>query len=139
MKCVFCKIVNGEFDCAKVYEDDDVLVFLDIKPFTKGHCLVITKKHFESIFNIEENTLQKVFVTAKHISEKIKNTLHADGIRLSQSNGKIAGQEIMHFHLHIIPRYENDGLSANLTATLHLPQADFEELKKLAEKIKQKG
>ena len=115
-----------------VYEDKNTLAFLDIKPFSRGHCLVVPKKHFESIFDISEDSLQRVAVVAKKISEKIKSTLKADGIRLSQSNGKAAGQEVMHFHLHIIPRYENDGLSANPTATLQLPQADIEELKKLA-------
>ena len=116
----------------KVYEDDVVLSFLDIKPFTRGHCLVIPKTHFENIFDISENVLQKVSVAAKHICEKVKNNLQADGIRLSQSNGRVAGQEVMHFHLHIIPRYKDDGLSANPTATVHLPQADFGELKKIA-------
>ena len=136
MACIFCKIVKGEIPSAKVYEDNGVFAFLDIKPFTKGHCLIISKKHFENIFDITEDALQKVFVAAKKLSEKIKNVLHADGIRLSQSNGKSAGQEVMHFHLHIIPRYNNDGLSANPTATLHLPMTDFEELKELAEKLR---
>ncbi len=136
MDCVFCKIVSGEFDSAKIYEDENILAFLDVAPFTKGHCLVVPKEHFENIFDISSEVLQKIIVTGKHIAEKIKQTLGADGIRLSQSNGKVAGQEVMHFHLHIIPRYENDGLSANPTATLDLPKTDFEELKKLAEKIK---
>ncbi len=134
--CIFCKIARDEAPSFKIYEDEDTLAFLDIKPFTNGHCLVITKKHFENIFDISEDVLPKVFITAKKIAEKVKNTLLADGIRLLQSNGKEAGQEVMHFHLHIIPRYKNDGLSANPTATLHLPMADFEELKNLAEKIK---
>lgn len=134
--CIFCKIARDEAPSFKIYEDEDTLAFLDIKPFTNGHCLVITKKHFENIFDISEGVLPKVFITAKKIAEKVKNTLLADGIRLLQSNGKEAGQEVMHFHLHIIPRYKNDGLSANPTATLHLPMADFEELKNLAEKIK---
>ncbi len=135
MNCIFCKIVAGEIPCDKIYEDESVLAFLDIKPFTKGHTLVIPKKHFENIFDIQGEALEKVIIVAKSISEKIKNNLKADGIRLSQSNGKVAGQDMMHFHLHIIPRYENDGLSSNPTLTLQLPQADFEELKKLAEEI----
>lgn len=134
--CIFCKIIKGEIPCYKIYEDNDVLAFLDIKPFTRGHCLIIPKKHFENIFDVTEDILQKVIITVKKVSEKIKNVLKADGIRLSQSNGKAAGQEVMHFHLHVIPRYNNDGLSANPTATLQLPQADFEALKKIAEKLK---
>ena len=134
--CIFCKIVAGEIPSYKVYEDDAVLAFLDIKPATRGHALVIPKRHAENVFEISEDDLEKVAVVAKKLSIKIKDVLQADGIRLSQSNGKVAGQDIMHFHVHIIPRYKNDGLSANPTATLQLPQADFEELKNLAEKIK---
>ena len=132
MNCIFCKIAKGEIDSAKIWEDDDVLVFMDVKPFTKGHCLIVPKKHFESIFDIEESILQKVIVRAKHISEKIKKNLGANGIRLSQSNGKTAGQEVMHFHLHIIPRYEGEDIPMHPAATVHLPQANIEELQKLA-------
>jgi len=134
--CIFCKIVKGETPSFKVYEDNDVLAFLDIKPFTKGHCLVIPKQHFENVFDISEDALKKVAVIGKHLSEKLKNNLRADGIRLSQSNGVAAGQDIMHFHLHVIPRYNNDGLGMSPVATAKLPQADFEELKKLAERLK---
>ncbi len=136
--CIFCKIAKGEIPSYKIYEDKDIFAFLDIKPFSKGHCLVIPKQHFENIFDIDENILKKVAVVAKKMCEKIKNTLHADGIRLSQSNGKTAGQEIMHFHLHIIPRYEGDGIPMHPAATLHLPQANSEELKKIAEKLSNK-
>ncbi len=125
----------GEIPCAKIYEDKDVLAFLDIRPLTKGHTLVIPKKHFENIFDIQGETLEKVIIVAKQICGKIKNNLKTDGIRLSQSNGKAAGQDVMHFHLHIIPRYADDGLPNNPAMTLQLPQADFEELKKLAEEI----
>ena len=105
MDCIFCKIIKGEVPSFKVYEDEDVLAFLDIKPFTKGHCLVIPKQHFENMFDITEDALQKISIVAKNLSKKIKDVLEVDGIRLSQSNGKAAGQDIMHFHLHIIPRY----------------------------------
>lgn len=135
MDCIFCKIVAGEIPSYKVYEDDFVLAFMDTSPVTRGHCLVIPKKHVENVFDISTDDLQKVIVTAKTLSEKVKNNLGADGIRLSQSNGKIAGQAVFHFHLHIIPRYENDGVSMSETTAAHPPQADFEELKELAAKI----
>jgi len=134
--CVFCKIIKGEFDSAKIYEDNDVLAFLDIKPVTKGHVLVIPKQHSENIFDISEDNLQKIIVVGKKLAERIQNVLHTDGIRLSQSNGAVAGQEIMHFHLHIIPRYKNDGVSDHHTATMHMPHTNLEELKQLSEKIK---
>lgn len=134
--CVFCNIVKGKFDSAKVFEDDQVLAFLDINPVTKGHCLVIPKQHFENIFDINEEILKKVIVATKNISEKVKNSLHADGIRVSQSNGKEAGQAIFHFHIHIIPRYQQDGISMSEITTAHPQKTDVGELKKIAEKIK---
>lgn len=137
--CVFCKIAKGEIDSAKIYQNDDVVAFLDITPFSKGHCLIVPKKHFENLFDIESETLQKVIVAGKLIAEKIQKTFNADGIRLSQSNGKAAGQDIMHFHLHIIPRYRDDGLSISPIATSHRPKADISELKRQAEQIKLVG
>lgn len=134
--CIFCKIAKGEISSAKVFEDEDVFAFLDIAPFSKGHTLVISKKHFENIFDIDEEILKKVIVTGKSIAKKLKEVLKADGIRLSQSNGKAAGQDVMHFHLHVIPRYENDGLSSNPVGTHHPEKANFEELNNLAQKIR---
>ena len=136
MQCVFCNIIKGEIPCFKVFEDEDTLAFLDIKPFTRGHCLVIPKQHFENVFDIDQTVLQKIIVAAKNISGKIKDTLQADGIRLSQSNGSAAGQDIMHFHLHVIPRYKDDNMPMHPAATLNLPKADFEDLKKIAQAIK---
>jgi len=132
--CIFCKITKGEIDSAKIWEDDDIFVFLDINPLTKGHCLVIPKNHFENIFDIDKNILQKIIVASKNISEKIKTSLKADGLNLLQSNGSRAGQEILHFHLHIIPRYENDGIAGNW-GHIQPQKAELEELKKLAEEI----
>ena len=134
--CIFCKIVKDEIPCFKIFEDESILAFLDINPVTKGHCLVIPKTHFENIFDISEDALQKVSVATKHISVKIKNSLQADGIRISQSNGEEAGQVILHFHLHIIPRYKNDGVLMSETTTAHPPKADIEELKKIALRLR---
>lgn len=133
--CIFCKIVRGEIPSYKVYETEDTLAFLDIKPFSKGHCLVIPKQHSENIFDIGDEDLKNVIVACKHIAEILKEKLNADGIRFSQSNGKVAGQEVMHFHLHVIPRYLNDNLPKEVTLTARPSPEDTEELKKLAEKI----
>lgn len=134
--CIFCKIVRGEIHSYKLYEDKDILAFLDIQPLTKGHCLVIPKKHFQDIFNISESDLQRVSVLSKSISEKIKKNLGADGVRISQSNGRVAGQDVMHYHLHVIPRYSDDGLSNNPNLTIHSPKADPEDLKQVLGKIR---
>lgn len=133
--CLFCKIIKGEIPSFKIYEDDNIFSFLDIKPVTKGHALVIPKKHSENIFEIDEDSLEKVILAGKHVSEMLKKSLNPDGIRLSQSNGKAAGQEIMHFHLHIIPRYENDEIALNPVFTAHMPEADLTELEEIKNKI----
>lgn len=130
--CLFCNIVTGKIPSIKVYEDHDVLAFMDIKPVTQGHCLVIPKKHSENIFDIPDTDLHNVVSVTKKICQKVKDNLKADAIRLSQSNGRYAGQAIFHFHLHIIPRYKDDGVSMNETIGGKESQADLEELKKIA-------
>lgn len=133
--CIFCKIVRGEIDAAKVYEDDDTLSFLDVNPLTKGHCLVIPKKHFENIFDIDKEILQKIISSAKNISEKLKKSLDAPGVNLVNASGKDAEQSVFHFHLHVVPRYENDELHMNDWWQTKAKNKNLEELKKLAEEI----
>ena len=137
--CIFCKIASGEIDSAKIWEDDKVFAFLDVNPLTEGHCLVIPKEHFENIFDIDENILKEIIFTAKNISKKIKESLSATGVNLVNASGKTAEQSVFHFHLHIVPRYENDGLKMNDWWQTKSKKADVEELKKLAEEIKSKS
>ena len=136
MDCLFCKIVKGEIPAAKIYEDENVLAFLDVNPDSKGHTLVIPKQHAQDIFDIEKESLQKVFIAAKIIAQKLKDSLRADGINLMQANGKAANQVVMHFHLHLIPRYQNDSLIIHG----HRPKEDekpsFAKLQDIAKKIK---
>lgn len=108
--CVFCKIVNKEIPCYKVYENELILAFLDINPIVIGHTLIVPKKHFENIFDIEEDYLKAIIEASKKISLKTKEALRVKGINLYQANGSIAGQTIFHFHLHLLPRTENDGI-----------------------------
>jgi len=136
MDCLFCKIASGEIDSAKIYEDNDVVAFLDAFPFSKGHSLVIPKKHFTDIHEIDSEVLKKVAVTFKNVATRIKDVLGADGIRISQSNGTVAGQVVFHIHFHAIPRYENDGLHFDEIGNKRSPKADESELKQLAEKLK---
>lgn len=133
--CLFCKIIAGEIPAAKIYEDNDVLAFLDLFPVTKGHALVIPKQHAQDIFAIDVDSLKKVIVAVKILSGKIKSTLGADGIRISQSNGKQAGQDIFHVHFHIIPRYENDGVAMSETTAAHPQRADVGQLQQLAQRL----
>lgn len=107
--CIFCKLANGVFPTNSIYEDDDFNVILDNGPATKGHALVLPKKHYANLYEIPEETLSGAVCVAKKVAQTMKEKLGCDGINLVQNNGEAAGQTVMHFHLHIIPRYENDG------------------------------
>ncbi|MBI2607511.1 MAG: HIT family protein [Candidatus Doudnabacteria bacterium] len=109
--CIFCKIVEGSIPSNKVYEDDQVLAFLDIRPVSKGHTLVIPKKHSQDLLDTDDETLQHLLLAAKKVSRAVVKATGAQGFNLGVNNGKDSGQEVMHLHFHIIPRYVNDGLS----------------------------
>ena len=106
--CIFCKIANGEIPSNTIYEDDSFRVILDNGPATKGHALVLPKEHYQNLFEIPEDTLAGAAKVAKKVAEKMKDKLEFDGLNLVQNNGEVAGQTVMHFHLHIIPRYNDD-------------------------------
>jgi len=133
--CIFCKIVNKELPCFKVYEDDLVLAFLSIGPAALGHTLVIPKDHYENIFDIDEEVLKKIAEVSKKIAIQMKNNLEdVYGVNIFQSNGRIAEQEVMHYHMHIIPRRENDGFRIN--SCLKSLKLEDNQFKSILEKIK---
>lgn len=107
--CIFCKIANGEIPSNTIYEDQNYRVILDLGPATKGHALVLPKKHYTDLYEIPEDVAMGAMKVAKEVAAKMKSKLGCDGLNLVQNNGETAGQTVMHFHLHIIPRYENDG------------------------------
>lgn len=107
--CIFCKIANGDIPSKTVYEDDKFRAILDLGPATKGHTLILPKDHADNLFELPDETAEQVMVLAKKLTSQIKEKLGADGFNLVQNNGEVAGQTVMHFHLHLIPRYENDG------------------------------
>lgn len=106
--CIFCKIITGELPASKVYEDKDVLAFLDIKPVNPGHTLVIPKKHYENIHDTPDELVGKLTITAKKIADSIQKNLGASGVNIGMNNGKAAGQVVFHTHIHIMPRYGKD-------------------------------
>ncbi len=106
--CIFCKIVNGEIPSKKIYENDYVYSFLDISPQSKGHVLVIPKKHSRDIYEIDNDTLCEVMKAVKKLSVNIKEKLNPEGLNIVQNSGEIAGQSVFHFHIHIIPRYKRE-------------------------------
>ena len=107
--CIFCKIANGEIPSNTIYEDNDFRVILDNGPATKGHALVLPKEHYADFFEIPEEKAAGAVKVAKKVAGLMKEKLACDGLNLVQNNGSVAGQTVMHFHLHVIPRYENDG------------------------------
>jgi len=109
--CIFCKIIAGEIPAAKIYEDDAVLAFLDINPVNIGHALVIPKRHFENLYDTPDELLAKMISAAKKISLAIKSAMHAGGINIEMNNERAAGQLVGHAHLHVVPRFENDGFT----------------------------
>ena len=107
--CIFCKIAAGEIPSNTIYEDDSFRVILDLGPATKGHALVLPKNHYADLFEIPEDVLADAARVAKKVAGTMKEKLACDGLNLVQNNGETAGQTVMHFHLHIIPRYKDDG------------------------------
>lgn len=103
--CIFCKIVKKEIPCAKVFEDENFLAFLDIEPVSDGHLLVIPKKHIIWLQDADDENISKIFQLSKKLTIAIKKGLQCDYVQLS-----VAGTDIPHFHIHLIPRYLNDGL-----------------------------
>lgn len=126
--CIFCSIVAGGIPSTKVYEDGEILAFMDIAPIVKGHALVIPKSHFESIADIPPELLGKVAVVARRVARAQLSALDADGVNIHQSNGAAAGQEVPHIHFHIIPRYSDDGHSWNWRPKNYSDPGEAEEL-----------
>lgn len=129
--CIFCKIANGEIPSNTLYEDEDFRVILDIEPATKGHALILPKKHFANLYEIDDERASKVLIVAKQMASKMQKALNCGGLNLVQNNGTLAGQTVFHFHMHLVPRYENDD------AGLDMPNkkaADY-DLKEVAARI----
>ncbi|MBP5453640.1 MAG: HIT family protein [Lachnospiraceae bacterium] len=130
--CIFCQLANGVFPTNSIYEDDCVKVILDAGPATKGHALVIPKEHYRDIFDIEDTTLANAMKVAKKVAARMQDVLNCDGVNIVQNNKEAAGQTVPHFHIHVIPRYKNDG--QNILWDPKEP--DENEQKALCEKLK---
>lgn len=108
--CIFCKIANGEIPSYTIYEDDKFRVIFDLGPATKGHAIILPKEHFRNIFDLDENYTKEALVVAQKIAGAMKEVLNCDGLNILQNNEEVAGQTVFHFHIHLIPRYKNDGV-----------------------------
>ena len=107
--CVFCKIRDGQIPSMKVYEDERTFCIMDINPLSPGHCLVISKAHAATIYEAEPADLQAAMATAQRVALALRDTLRPEGLNLLQANGAAAFQSVFHYHLHLIPRWNNDG------------------------------
>ncbi len=125
--CLFCKIANKEVPAAIFYEDDKTLGFLDIKPHSLGHSVVILKKHTKDILDTPEDDLSNLIASIKKILEILKQSLNPDGFTIGINHGEIAGQAIGHLHIHILPRYKNDRGGSIHSVIFNPPKESIEE------------
>lgn len=132
MDCVFCKIRDGQIPSFKIYEDARTLAFMDINPVNEGHCLVATKAHAATLFDAAVEDLQAAVTTAKKVAEALKATINPDGLNVLQANGKAAFQSVPHFHLHLIPRWEEDGKGFDW----QLVRGDMDKIRATGDRIK---
>ena len=108
--CVFCKIAEGKIPATKVHENELTLAFMDIGQVNPGHVLVAVKPHVENIFGLDDRLAAAVFQTAARVARAVQKAYSPEGVTLYQANGAAAGQTVFHFHLHIVPRYDKDGM-----------------------------
>jgi diadenosine tetraphosphate (Ap4A) HIT family hydrolase len=102
-QCIFCDIVAGRSPASVVYDDPDVMALLDINPVQRGHVLVIPKRHFVDIWDIDPEVLSKVVAVTKRVSQRMRDVWHTEGVNTFSASGKPAGQDVYHFHMHVIP------------------------------------
>ena len=115
--CIFCKIVAGEIPSHTTYEDENCKVILDINAATKGHSLIIVKDHYDNFFELPEEKAVEVIKVAKMMSKQMAENLQCDGFNILQNNNEVAGQTVMHYHMHLIPRYKLDKQDLTMETT----------------------
>lgn len=126
--CIFCKIANGEIPSRTLYEDEDFRVIMDLAPATKGHSLILPKEHYKNIYEIADDTAAKVLPLAKKMATLMTEKLGADGFNIVQNNNEVAGQTVFHFHVHLIPRY-NDDKQSLVMKPQEMTDAQLDEIK----------
>lgn len=128
MDCLFCKIARKEFGSAVVYEDGDVLAFLDIHPRAPGHTMVIAKTHSETLLDVPDEAIAPLFKGVKTVTAMLQKALKPDGFTIGINHGKVSGQVIDHLHVHIIPRFKEDGGGSIHSVVSNPPSETLEEI-----------
>ena len=131
--CVFCKIRDGQLPSMKIYEDEHTLAFMDINPLNGGHCLVVTRTHAPTIWDADEAELQAAILAAKKLATALREAVKPDGLNVLQANGAAAFQSVPHFHLHLIPRWNNDGKGFDWTPVA----GDRVQILKIGERVRE--
>ncbi len=126
--CIFCKIVKGDIPAYKVYEDERVYAFLDINPISKGHTLVLSKEHYGNILDVPSDLYGHMNEVVKKIAQKIQDEYEPEGILINQNNGRKAGQEIDHIHIHVKPIYEDTKVFREGNHRKQLPGDEMKEI-----------
>ncbi len=124
--CIFCKLIAGQIPSARVYEDEHTLAFMDIGPVVKGHTLVVPKQHCDPIVGTPDEVLRRLIVVCKKVAQAQRDALGADGMNVTQANGRVAGQIVPHIHFHVIPRFEKDGHHWNWNPKAYDSPAEME-------------
>lgn len=112
--CIFCRIIGGEEMVSVVYEDNLAIAFLDVQPVSPGHTLVVTKEHHETLFDVPESLLTHCMAVAKRIAPGLRRAVNAEAINVFSANGKAGGQDVLHFHMHLIPIQEGQPFALQL-------------------------
>ena len=133
--CIFCKLANGDIPTNTIYEDDLFRVILDADPVSKGHALIIPKNHYRNLFDLGDEEAAKIMPLAKKIASEIKDKLGADGFNILQNSEEVAGQSVFHYHMHLIPRYNNAPNNDTLLQFSHIG-LNQTEIKELSDKLK---
>jgi histidine triad (HIT) family protein len=131
--CVFCRIIGGELPSMRIYEDERTIVIMDINPLNAGHCLVITRAHAATLWDSDPTDLQAAITAAQKVATALKTAVKPDGLNLLQANGPAAFQSVPHFHLHLIPRWTNDGKGFDWP----LVQGDLAQIQAIGERVRE--
>ena len=135
-ECIFCQIIQKQLPSNVVYEDEQVVAFLSNRPVNEGHTLVVPKKHYANIYEISEYETAYLFKIVKRVALAVRESAHAEGIRIVQNNGEAAGQVVFHLHIHVIPMKPQEGFSHGKAYRSHSNSRNVDELEMDAQKIR---